>query len=337
MRVTPTLLVAAAWHFSLSPLMHAHDPSGEMAHAASRLLATLSDEQRAQTVIPFADSERMNWHFVPRERRGLPFQKMTHEQRLLTHVLVATGLSSGGYIKAVNIISLEPVLAVLENNPRRRDPELYYVTIFGKPGDEPWAWRIEGHHISLNFTFSADAMVVTTPQFYGANPASIPSGPRTGFRALASEEDLGRALVRSLSRDQRAKAVILEEVLHEIFNVLGRNETKPEGIAWADLDATQRGMLLTLVHEYTDRFRKDVADEKFAALEAAGLDKLHFAWAGPLEKGHPHYYRVQGGTFVIEFDNVQNGANHAHSAWRDFDRDFGADLLAEHNKNAHHP
>ena len=329
---------ALALSLLLAPL-HAHDATAEMADAAKNFLGTLTAEQKAKATFPFAGAERTNWHFIPRERKGLVIKEMTHEQRLLAHALLATGLSHRGYAKAVSIMSLEAVLAELEKGRAGgavRDPELYFVSVFGTPGGkEPWGWRVEGHHLSLNFTTAGDAAPALTPSFFGTNPGEIRTGPRTGTRVLAAEEELGRTLVRSLTEEQRQTAVILAVAPKDILNVPGRNATKPEGLAQGKLTAEQTALLVKLIREYLFRHRPDVAAEEWAKIEKAGLEKLHFAWAGGLERGQPHYYRVQGGAFVLEYDNTQNEANHVHSLWRDFDRDFGADLLGEHYKAAH--
>lgn len=331
----PSLLVLPLLA-SIAPRVLAHDASGEMAAAANAWLSSMSDEQKAKACFDFGADERKDWHFIPRNRKGLPIKEMTTEQRLLAHALLSNGLSHRGYAKAVSIMSLENVLAELEKGKGpTRDPELYYFSIFGKPGVEPWGWRVEGHHLSLNFTAAGGAAPAMTPSFFGSNPGEVQSGPRAGTRILSAEEELGRALVKSLNDEQRKKAVILAEAPKDILDVPGRNATKAEGIAWADLSSAQRDSLMKLIREYVGRHRPDVAAEDIAKLEKAGLDKVCFAWAGGFERGEPHYYRVQGGSFVLEYDNVQNGANHVHSVWRDFDHDFGADLLAEHYKAAH--
>lgn len=334
---TPFAL-ALALSLLLAPL-HAHDATAEMADAAKSFLGALTAEQKAKATFPFAGAERTNWHFIPRERKGLVIKEMTPEQRLLAHALLATGLSHRGYAKAVSIMSLEAVLAELEKGRAGgpvRDPELYFVSVFGTPGGkEPWGWRVEGHHLSLNFTTAGDAAPALTPSFFGTNPGEIRAGPRTGTRVLAAEEDLGRALVKSLTDEQRQTAVILAAAPKDILNVPGRNATKPEGLAQDKLTAEQTALLVKLVREYLFRHRPDVAAEEWTKIEKAGLEKLHFAWAGGFERGQPHYYRVQGRAFVLEYDNTQNEANHVHSLWRDFDRDFGADLLGEHYKTEH--
>ena len=338
-----------------APFAEGHDASAEMAQAAQNFLKALSDEQKAKVSFSFdaantasplpppavgsaavpATDERRNWHFIPRPRQGLPLKEMTYEQRLIAQALLATGLSHRGYGKAVSIMSLEAVLAILEKDRKggpARDPENYFFSIFGTPGQEPWGWRVEGHHLSLNSTAAGGAAPAMTPSFFGTNPGEVKEGPRAGTRVLGKEEDLGRALVKSLDATQRAIAVIAPEAPKEIFNVPGRNESKPEGIPWGQLDERQRETLMTLIREYLFRNRPDAAAE---ALAKVAPEKLHFAWAGGFELGEPHYYRVQAESFVLEYDNTQNGANHVHSVWRDFERDFGMDLLAEHYRTAH--
>ncbi len=332
-----SLAFSLALSLLLAPL-HAHDATAEMAAAAGNFLGALTAEQKTKATFDFTGKERTDWHFIPRERKGLQIKEMTQEQRLLAHALLATGLSNRGYAKAVSIMSLEAVLAELEKaKPGNvRDPERYFVSVFGTPGGaEPWGWRVEGHHLSLNFTAAGDAAPSMTPSFFGTNPGEVRTGQRTGTRVLAVEEELGRTLVKSLTDEQRKEAVILADAPKEIFNVPGRNDTKPQGISQGKLTPDQSAMLVKLIKEYLFRCRPDVAAEDFAKLEKAGLDRLHFAWAGGFDRGQPHYYRVQGGSFVLEYDNVQNEANHVHSVWRDFDRDFGIDLLGEHVKAAH--
>ncbi|HET6406381.1 MAG TPA: DUF3500 domain-containing protein [Chthoniobacteraceae bacterium] len=330
--------LSAAIFFLATLGAHAHDASVEMAAAAKAWQSALTPEQKAKSSFEFGGTDRTDWHFIPRQRKGLSIKEMTQEQRLLAHALLATGLSHRGYTKAVSIMSLESILAELEKGRSGapvRDPEQYFVSIFGAPGVEPWGWRVEGHHLALNFTAAGGTAPAMTPSFFGTNPGEVKEGGRAGTRVLGQEEELGRTLVKSLTDDQKKKAIILAEAPKEIFNVPGRNDTKAEGISWTDLNATQREGLMKIVQEYVGRHRPDVAAEDIEKLKKAGLDKICFAWAGGLERGEPHYYRVQGGSFVLEYDNVQNGANHVHSVWRDFDHDFGADLLGEHYKAAH--
>jgi hypothetical protein len=318
----------------------AHEAAAEMAQAANNYLNALTPEEKAKGVFDFKDAERTNWHFIPRARKGLPIKEMTQEQRLLAHALLAWVLSHRGYGKAVSIMSLETILAELEQGKGpARDPEMYFFSIFGKPGGkEPWGWRVEGHHLSLNFTANGAATdPAMTPSFFGTNPGEVRDGRRSGTRILAAEEELGRQHVKALDEDQRRIAIILPEAPKDIINVPGRNDTKPQGLPQNKMSAEQGALLSKLIHEYLDRHRPDVAGDEWAKIEKNGLGEVHFAWAGGVERGQPHYYRVQGRSFVLEYDNTQNGANHVHSVWRDFTNDFGADLLKAHYQNGHAP
>jgi hypothetical protein len=333
-----SLLLASIATFAVP--VFAHDASADMAKAANALLASLKPEQKAEATFTFESepkSERLNWHFIPRDRKGLPLKSMSEDQRALAKALLKTGLSNDGYQKAEIIQGLEAVLREMEKDTTgKRDPEKYYVSVFGTPGGkEPWGWRWEGHHQSFNYTCAGDAAPSMTPSFYGSNPGVVQEGPKKGTRVLGHEEDLGRALVKSLNDEQKSKAVILKEAPKDILNVPGRNDTKAEGLPYSGLNADQKKQLVELVKVYLFRCRPDVAAEDWSKIEKAGLDKLCFAWAGGFELGQPHYYRVQAGNFVVEYDNVQNGANHPHSVWRDFDHDFGGDILAEHYKKSH--
>jgi hypothetical protein len=320
------------------PASFAHDASRDMTGAANAWLGSLSDPQRAKAKFDLTGEERENWHFIPRDRNGLSIKEMSAEQRTLAHALLTISLSETGYAKATNIMSLESVLAVIENRPEHRDPEKYYFSIFGTPAaDKPWGWRVEGHHLSFNFTIPGnDHAPSVTPSFMGTNPGVVPDGPRKGVRVLENEEELARSLVKSLSKAQLKTALIMEKAPDDVLNVPGRNHSEPAGITWSDLDKDQQQALLDIVREYLYRYRTDIADSEMKRVEDHGLENLHFAWAGPLEEGAPHYYRIQGGNFVLEYDNTQNGANHAHSLWRDFDRDFGLDELAEHYRQHAH-
>ena len=304
----------------------------EMTSAAQAFLETLDEEARERATIPLDDEERYNWHFTPRERKGLPLQAMTPEQRIAAHELLRTALSSKGYLKATSVIYLENILHVLEDGSPRRDPELYFFSVFGTPGEgEPWGWRVEGHHLSLNYTAATNSLSAT-PAFFGANPAEVRSGPHAGLRVLAAEEDLARDLMATLDEEQRAKAIILEEAPDEIVTGVARKASLDafEGLPASEMTDVQRTLLRRLIEEYAHNMPHDVAHEQLGKIAEAGFDSLHFAWAGTLERGGPHYYRIHGPTILFEYDNTQNDANHVHTVWRDFEGDFGEDLLRRH-------
>jgi hypothetical protein len=315
-------------------------PSDDMARAAQKFLATLDGETRSKAQFPFDAEERFNWFFVPRPRAGLPLKQMSDAQRETALDLLKAGLSEKGYHKAEAIRALEPILAEIENNPVRRDPELYYVTIFGEPSAKgTWGWRFEGHHISLNWTVVRGSSIASTPQFFGSNPAEVRSGPKRGTRVLAAEEDLARALLGSLTDAQKTQAVISPAAPDDILTTNTRKAAIQEekGIAYSELSPEQRGLLLAVIEEYAGAQPQALARQRIERLRAAGLDRIRFAWMGGLNRGERHYYRLQGPTFLIEYDNTQNDANHIHAVWRDFNGDFGVDLLEEHYKNsAHH-
>jgi hypothetical protein len=316
----------------------APSPGREMADAANHFLASLTPEQKAKATYEFKDDERFDWHFIPKPRKGLPFKEMTSPQRLLGQALLNTGLSHRGYMKATAIMSLEQILYEVENRSPTRDADLYFVTIFGTPGANNWAWRVEGHHLSLNFALNAENVLAVTPLFFGANPAEIKSGPRKGLRVLGGEEDLGRTLVNSLDDSQRQVAIITNVAPRDIITANNRKTKglEPMGIESSKLSAEQKQMLLAVIREYLFRSRPEIADPALKAIQDAGPDQLHFAWAGGLQPGQGHYYRVQGPTFLLEYDNTQDGANHIHSVWRDLQNDFGEDLLRKHYEEVPH-
>jgi len=316
---------------------HDHHPAELMEEAANDFLATLTKEQAAEAKFDLTDEERLNWHFIPRERKGLTMKKMRDDQKQMAFLLVNSALSHKGYKKTLTVMSLEQVLHELENNSPRRDAGNYFVSIFGNPGDEVWGWRFEGHHLSMNYTI-VGGEVSGTPTFFGGNPGEIKEGPRKGLRVLGAEEDLGRALAKSLSDEQKKTAIVLEnKAPKDILTSAAKkvDPLKPDGLPRSQMTPEQKKMLATLISEYVQTHRRALAAHDMKKITAAGLDKITFAWAGSLEVGKPHYYRVQGPTFLLEYDNVQNGANHPHAVWRDFNGDFGRDILREHHEKAH--
>lgn len=335
MRFTPcllALLVSVA-----SPCLHAQTPAAEMTTAAESFLGSLDPAHRARAVFPLASEERENFHYIPRERLGLPLKDMNARQRTLASALLRAGLSSRSISQIDAIIALELVLREMEQDSVRRDPEKYFVSIFGTPSAVGnWGWRFEGHHVSVNFTV-AGGKVSGTPSFLGSNPAELRSGPQSGQRVFTDEEDIARELVKSLDDSQRSTAIIAGSAPREIFTAANRkvDPLSPAGLPTTRLTRQQSDRLMTLLRTFVFRHREGIAEQDLKDIMDAGWDRVHFAWAGGFEKGEPHYYRIQGPTFVIEYDNVQNGANHVHSVWRDFEGDFGRDLLGEHYQRDH--
>ncbi len=308
-----------------------------MTAAAEAWLASLSVEQRAGATFAFDSEERLRFHFIPVEmfeRRGIMLADMDGSQRERAHALLRAGLSQRGYLTATQVMELEDVLLALEGGQRMaRDRDEYLFSIFGTPGaDRTWGWRFEGHHISLHFTIVDGTIAVSAPAFVGANPAEVREGPQRGRRVLGDREDAARALLEALDPGQRRTATIAEEAPRDILTgaELDIDPLGPVGVAASSMTATQRGLLMDLIEVYATMMTEEVADRRLDLLREAGTGEIAFAWAGGYERGQPHYYRVQGPTFLIEYDNTQNDANHIHSVWRDFDGDFGRDLLREH-------
>lgn len=327
--------------FGVHMSMSAHDAGKNMADAATKFLAALNAEQKGKATFDWKDEQRFDWHYIPKDRKGLPLKEMKADQQRLAHALLLSGLSDYGYGKATNIISLELILQDMEGPNRRipRDPALYYFSIFGKPDAKAtWGWRVEGHHLSVNFAIVNGELVASTPSFFGSNPGEVRQGPRKGLRVLADEEDSGRQLVKALSADQRKAAIFSETAPKEIITEAKRRVEPLEkaGITADKLDKDQRGMLMKIIEAYVNRYRPALAEDDLKKIKQAGVEKISFAWAGGVEKGEGHYYRIQGPTFLIEYDNTQNNNNHIHSVWRDFKGDFGEDLLQKHYRESAH-
>ena len=324
-------LMAAAYYRSQSVTI--------MTDAAKTLLASLTAEQRTQILFDLKDEERMNWFYTPVPRRGLPMRDMGAGQRKLALALLAAGLSQRGMIKATSIMSLEDVLILQEigGSRWRRDPDGYFFSIFGQPSEAgPWAFRVEGHHVSQNFTI-VDGKVIDSPSFFGTNPAEVKSGPRKGMRVLSREEDLARALLHALTPAQQSVAILNKKAPYDLLTENSRKaalEGQPSGIRISALDTKQKEMLQELLDEYCYNVPDTLAQVREDQIKKAG-NRLWFAWMGGTERGEPHYYRVQTPGFLIEYDNTQDDANHIHSVWRDWTGDWGADLLAEHYKTSH--
>lgn len=328
----------ASSHLNAAP---AADTSAA-AVTAHAFVSTLNDRQRAAVSFPFDDPERSNWAYVPQRRSGLPLSAMNAEQRAAAFSLVSTGLSQHGTRLVRGVIELEEILGDLEGIffGARRNPERYYLSFFAGPtGAPPWGWRFEGHHLSVNVTDLGSQGQIVAPLFVGANPARVPKGPGKGFRLLAAEEDVAFELIRMLDPAQRARATIAAQTFGDV--VTG-SDPKVGAMAFAGLPAAemtvgQRRQLRRLLELYAGRMADSAAQRQLRRIEDAGMERLHFAWAGAHQPGEPHYYRIHGPTVLVEYDNSQSGANHIHTVWRDLENDFGGDLLRKHYAQHPHP
>jgi len=331
-------------------IISAQRSSSTMASAATAFVNSLTPEQRQKAVFPFKSDERLHWNFIPTEmfpRNGLLLRDMTEQQRKLAQDLLKSALSQRGYLTATAIMDLETTLGDLERRSREsgrggeafeRQPLKYFFSVFGTPSTkETWGWRVEGHHVSLHFSVVNGTLVASSPTFFGSNPAEVREGPKAGLRILGDQEDEARTLLTSLNDSQRAKAVIQNVALNDIVttNKLDISALSPVGLIASDMTPQQREQLMKVINVYIGKMADDIAADRLAKLQKAGAEKIAFAWAGEATRGKKHYYRIQGPTFLIEHDNSQNDGNHVHSVWRDFNGDFGRDLLREHIAEAH--
>lgn len=310
-------------------------PTGQ---AAKDFLASLSPELQKKAVYPIDSPERTKWMYVPGERKGVSWAEMSAAQKDAGMKLMKAALSDEGLKKLMRIRDLELVLREMENNNMSRDPEKYWFVFFGTPSEDgPWVWRYEGHHLSLTFGNNKGVVVSSTPQFIGSNPAEVRSGNLKGTRLLADQQDRGYALLDSLTAEQKKTAVISETAPADIVTAASRNAAIADnkGIGYRELSLDQRKLLLELISAHASVQTEKEQKRRLDSIKKSGYDKLVFAWLGSTVKGGPHYYRIQGDGFVIEYDNTQNDANHIHTVWRDLKGDFGDDLLAEHYAAEH--
>ena len=310
--------------------------------AARAFLDSLPADLRRKATFDFSSEARFAWHFIPRQRDGVSLLDLDDAQSEALGPLLGTALSPEGLLVARGVIKHENILRRVETeagvDATRRDPGRYHTMVFGRPdGAAPWGWRFEGHHLSMNVTQLPGQPPVVAPFFVGANPAKVASGPNAGFRLLAAEEDLGRELIRMLSEDARRTALIRDDAFSDIVTGNERRVGKLElaGLAAHAMSAPQQAQLRRLIDLYLDRLNLDAALEAKRRMDRRGFDEVHFAWAGGIEPGEPHYYRIHGPTLLIEYDDTQNGANHIHTVYRDLDRDFGGDPLRAHYRHDH--
>lgn len=366
--------------------------AARMADSAHEFLERLDHSQRGLVNWPFpSDDERRLWFYTPTDHGGLPLADMSPPLQRLALKLVATGLSRPGFVTVSTIMGLENALDELEGwandfeHERGRDPNRYYLRIFGNPGEEgPWSWRFGGHHVSLHHLILGGNVRASTPCFFGADPATSPLIGGHLLRPLAATEDLGRHLVRALSDDQRRRAVVSEQTpidlvggnrtrlqggelpLHileiwrrgfgaettELLNEIQRtNEAaarltpehfeavrftmEPKGIRASELKPDQQKLLRALLAVYIGRMPDELAEIEAEKYAGERLETFCFMWAGGLDPGQPHYYRIQGPRLLVEYDNFQRNANHIHSVWRDPVGDFGEDELLRHYLTDH--
>jgi hypothetical protein len=322
------ILIAA---LAAVPVLGAVASSGtDTTRAARDLLETLRPALRTELVQPFADEERTSWSYFPGRRPGIALKGLEPSERDAVFALLRSVLSAQGMRRTEGVIVLEGVI--------RRDPELYYLTVFGEPSDsKPWSLRFEGHHVSLHFSSATGRLVSSTPAFFGAEPANVASGPHAGLRVLGDQEDAALRLMESLDASQRKTALVASSAPGDILLRPSRKSVPdPEGLPASQMTDAQRKLLVDLVAIYTGNLREDQARAQTEKIEKAGVGSIRFAWAGETRRGGVFYYRVQGPTFVLEYDVTQSDADHVHSVYRDLENDFGGDSLRRHYAESPH-
>jgi hypothetical protein len=341
----PTLLLftlmAAAYASCQSNTVRSNNT---MSVAATNFLQSLSASQKQKLEFKFDEEERYNWHYIPRDRKGIPLKELNTTQYKAAMDFLHTAQSDPGFQKTTAVIKLETVLREVEGRPADdsyRDPGNYSFSIFGNPAtDKIWGWRLEGHHISFNFSTEDNKLISATPGFIGSNPAVVLSGPQKGLEILKDETELGFNLLRSLNASQKEKAIFTKNAPGDIITASSRKAMiqNPQGILYSELNTEQKKLFIQLLSLYIHRYKAAFASQMMQEVESAGLNNLRFAWAGDEQPGvgHPHYYRIQGPTIIIEYDNTQNNANHIHTVIRDLKNDFGGDQLLEHYKSNKH-
>ncbi len=315
-----------------------------MTASTQRFLQMLSADQKQKAQFAFTDDERFNWQYVPAERKGIPLRELSAGQKEAALDMLHTVLSDTGYNKAISIVQLENVLREVEGRSAGDDYRhsgKYYISIFGDPAkDKNWGWRFEGHHVAFNFSAKNNKLFSGTPSFLGSNPGIVLSGAEKGKQILKNETELGFALLNALDATQQIKAIIQTEAPGEILTGNKRVAmiSEPKGILYSEMNASQQKLMLELLSLYIQRYTKMLAMSMMADIETAGLNNLRFAWAGEkaIGPGHPHYYRIHGPTIIIEYDNIQNNANHVHTVIRDLKNDFGGDELMKHYQKEKH-
>ncbi|MGC6424131.1 MAG: DUF3500 domain-containing protein [Lentimonas sp.] len=309
-----------------------------LADAVRAYLESLDDEQLNKTQFSFDSKQRADWHYVPRERKGLPWAAMTPEQKLLSKQPFVLAFSELGHEKAKGVIMAETVLWEADGRSEYRNPENYFVTIFGQPSEAgSWGFAIEGHHLSVNITIVEGERIYVTPSFFGSNPDRFRHKELGEKRPLAGEADQALKLIEMFDEAQQAVANISDKPLKEIVTRADRIVAPLEatGLLASKMTKAQQAQLRVLITEYIGRYRAPIADDDMQKIDEAGFEKVSFLWAGAGVPGKPLYYRVQGPTFLLEYANVQNGGNHSHTVWRDFKNDFGYDALRAHLEAEH--
>ncbi len=302
---------------------------------------SLGSIQKTKSVFPFDEMSRYDWNYLPPSlipRKGVCLKDLDSTQKNNVYALLKSFLSEKGFSRTQEIMNNEYYLKELEPNLIHRIPENYFVAFYGTPGkDSVWGWKFSGHHIALNFTIVNNRLAFT-PIFFGVYPAEIEEGQNKGRQIIKEEEDIGFELINMLTSEQKSKAIFQQKAFNDIVtsNSYQVGPLTPVGILAKDLTSQQKNILNKLIACHLTSMPAEIAEMRMKRIVSEDFNQIRFGWAGGLIKGVPHYYRIQGKTFLIEFDNTSHNANHIHIVWREFNGDFGVDLLNEHYKKSKH-
>jgi len=308
---------------------------------ALEFVNSLTEIQQKKAVFPFNEMNRYEWHFLPAAmvgRTGIAVKDLDSLQKENLHLLLQAYLSKEGYVRTTNIMDFEYLLKEMQPQNSNRIPENYSISVYGTPNqDSIWGWKFSGHHLALNFTIVRDK-IGFAPFFFGVYPAQVKDGPQKGTRLLKDQEDLGFELINSLSPDQQHKAIFELKAFTEIVTTNSQKvgHLEPVGIFAHEMTPAQKIVLNRIIAAYLLSMPAPLAEARIKRIAVEDMNDVRFGWAGDTVPGKPHYYRIQGNSFLIEFDNTQDNANHIHTVWRDFNGDFGADLIREHYHNSKH-
>ncbi|MBY0477221.1 MAG: DUF3500 domain-containing protein [Chitinophagaceae bacterium] len=309
--------------------------------SALTVIHSFDSEQKTKSVFPFDEMSRYDWHYLPPSlipRRGVCLKDLDSSQKKNVYALLKSFLSEKGFLRTQDIMNNEYYLKELEPNMIHRIPENHFIAFYGTPAkDSVWGWKFSGHHIALNFTIVNNQLALT-PIFFGVYPAEIKEGKNKGRRIIKEEEDIGFELINMLTSEQKAKAIFQSKAFSDIVttNAIQVGPLTPVGIVANDLTTQQKNILNKLIVSHLSSMPTKIAEMRMKRIVSEDFNQIRFGWAGGFIKGVPHYYRIQGKTFLIEFDNTTHNANHIHIVWRDFNGDFGVDLLNEHYKKSKH-
>ncbi|MFN9719702.1 MAG: DUF3500 domain-containing protein [Planctomycetota bacterium] len=329
-----TLLLVSFISGLCSSITRADDGSDKpglaMASAARKLMDILPADQKQKLIYKYDDPERLNWHFIPKDRNGIVLWDLSAEQRKIAEELVKAGLSAAGYAKTLQVRSLEEVLYLFEGGEEdyrrnRRHPHKYHITIFGTPAPSGlWGWRFEGHHLSLNFSVQDGVIVSSSPEMIGANPALIDAGPKRQLRILATREDLALRILKACTEEKKKTMWISDKAPDDIRGAAEAQAVAdaPTGLKYSEMSPEQQQLLKELLGEYMSAMPAQVVRDRLKSIEKGGIENIRMGWWGDSEVNKRHHYVIQGPTFIIEYNNTQNDANHIHAIWRSLEGDF---------------